>query len=425
MRAALARHDGLIRGAIVEHHGHVVKTMGDAFHAAFVRAHDALAAALDAQRRLQAEPWGEVGPLRVRMALHTGEAEERDGDYYGPALNRVARILSAGHGGQVLLSQATHELIRDALSEKTALIDLGEHRLKDLIRPERIFQITDSGRATDFPPLRTLDRYLNNLPIQPTPLIGRDRDARAVHDLLARTDVRLVTLTGPGGTGKTSLGLQVAAELTDQFPDGVYFVALAPIANPELVPATVAQALEIRDVGGRPILDSLKDFLRSRRPLLLLDNFEQILSAASVVSDLLAASSGLKVLVTSRAPLALRGEHEYPVPPLALPDRHRPPAAEMLSQYAAVGLFVERAVAVKPDFAVTNENAPAVAEICHRLDGLPPRHRVGRRSRSSSHPAGDAHPPGPPSPLADRRRQRPPPPPADVARRHHLEPRPA
>ena len=371
MRVALARHDALVRAAIVEHHGHVVKTMGDAFHAAFARAHDALAAALDAQRRLAAEPWGEVGPLRVRMALHTGASEERDGDYFGPTLNRAARLLGAGHGGQVLLSQATYELVRDAPPEGAALVDLGEHRLKDLARPERVFQLGGPGLAGDFPPLRSLDGHPNNLPIQATPLIGRERAIRAVADLLARDDVRLVTLTGPGGIGKTRVGLQVAAELVGAYDDGVYLVELAPISDPGLVAPRIAQVLGLTDTPGRPLVDVLVERLRGRRVLLVLDNFEQVLAAATVVDDLIRRCPTVTILVTSRAPLQLRGEHEFPVPPLALPDAGRPVGPDALSHYEAVALFIERATAIRPDFAVTNANAPAVAEVCARLDGLP------------------------------------------------------
>ena len=378
MRAALARHDALVRAAIVEHRGHVVKTMGDAFHAAFSRAPDAVAAALDAQRRLQAEPWGEVGPLRVRMALHTGVAEERDGDYYGPPLNRAARLLSAGHGGQVLLSQATRELVRDGLSEGAALIDLGEHRLKDLARPERVFQVVSPGLAADFPQLRALDSSPNNLPIQLTPLIGRERAVRAVMALLTGGDpspspgqARLVTLTGPGGIGKTRLGLQVAAELVGAYDDGVVVVELAPISDASLVAPRIAQALGMADTSGRPPVDILVERLRDRRLLLVLDNFEQVLPATSVVDDLLRSCPALSIMVTSRAPLQLRSEHEYPVPPLVLPEVGRPLSPEALSQYEAVALFIDRSAAIRPDFAVTNANAPAVAGICARLDGLP------------------------------------------------------
>jgi predicted ATPase/class 3 adenylate cyclase len=379
MRASLARHDALVRAAIDDHHGHVVKTMGDAFLAVFVRAPDAVVAALDAQRRLQAEPWGEIGPIRVRMAVHTGAAEERDGDYYGPPLNRAARLVSAGHGGQILLSQSTYELVRDTPPDGVTFVDLGEHRLKDLIRPERVFQLVGAGLPTGFPPLRTLDARPNNLPLQTTALLGREREVADARDRLLQPEVRLLTLTGPGGTGKTRLSLQVAAELIDHpsagseqgFADGVFFVPLAPISDPALVPATIAQVLEIREIGRRPVLDTLNEYLRDRQMLLVLDNFEQLLSAATVVGELLAASRGLKILVTSRAPLELRGEHELPVPPLALPDPTRLPSIEALSQYAAVALFIERATSIRPGFSVTNENAPALAEICVRLDGLP------------------------------------------------------
>ncbi|MCC6174424.1 MAG: adenylate/guanylate cyclase domain-containing protein [Chloroflexi bacterium] len=371
MRVALARHDALVREVIQAHGGYVVKTMGDAFHAAFPRAPDAVTAAMEAQRRLQAEPWGAIGPIRVRMALHTGAAEERDGDYYGPTLNRAARILSAGHGGQVLLSQATHELVRDVLPKGTTLADLGEHRLKDLIRPERVFQLSSTGLGSDFPPLRTLDRHPNNLPIQTTPLIGREQAVAAVTTLLMHADVRLVTLTGPGGIGKTRLALQVAAELASDFGDGVFFVELAPISDSGLVASRVAQTLGLADASGRPLLDVLVDRLRDRRVLLLLDNFEQVLDAASVVDDLLWRCPMLSALVTSRAPLQLRSEHEYPVPPLVLPAAGQPITPAALSQYEAVALFIDRATAIRPDFGVTNANAPAVAAICARLDGLP------------------------------------------------------
>jgi predicted ATPase/class 3 adenylate cyclase len=371
MRVALARHDAILRSAIQQHGGYVVKTMGDAFHAAFARAPDAVAAALDAQRRLPAEPWGKIGPPRVRMGLHTGVAEERDGDYYGRTLNRAARLMSAGHGGQILLSQATYELVRDTLPDEATLADLGEHRLKDLIRPERVFQVGTPDLAADFPPLRTLDRSPNNLPTQLTPLIGREQAVQAVVALLTSADIRLVTLTGPGGIGKTRLGLQVAAELTGDYADGVYVVELAPISDPGLVAGRITQTLGLVDTSGRPLLDLLVERLRDRRMLLVLDNFEQVLDGAPVVDDLLRCCPTLSVLVTSRAPLQLRGEHEYPVPPLVLPEAGRPVTPEVLSQYEAVALFIERATAIRPDFAVTNANAPAVAAICARLDGLP------------------------------------------------------
>ena len=370
MGVALARHDALVRVAIHGHGGHVVKTMGDAFHAVFARAPDAVAAALDAQRRLQAEPWGEIGPIRVRMAVHTGAAEERDGDYYGPPLNRAARLMSAGHGGQVLLSQSTYELVRGTPPDGVTFVDLGEHRLKDLIHPERVFQLAGTGLPSNLPPLRSLNARSHNLPVQPTRLLGREQEVTEVRGLI-QNGARLVTLTGPGGTGKTRLSLQVGAELVDQFDDGVFLVELAPLTDPSLVPSTIAQVLGVQDVSGRPVLDGLKEYLRSRSLLLVLDNFEQIVVAGPVVGDLLAASPGLSVLVTSREPLRIRGEREFAIPPLALPDAGESVPLEALSQYGAVALFLERAVAIRADFALTAENAAAVREICARLDGLP------------------------------------------------------
>ena len=372
MQAALARHDAIMRDAIEAHGGHVFKTVGDAFYAVFTSSPDALKAALAAQHALQAEAWGEAAsPLRVRVALHTGTVQQRDGDYFGPPLNRVARLLSAGHGGQVLLSAAMQELVRDQLLPSTELRSLGEHRLKDLIRPEHIFQVVAPGLSADFPPLKTLDNRPNNLPLQPTPFIGRERELEAVRRRLHDPEVRLLTLTGPGGTGKTRLALQAAADLLDAFPDGVWFVNLAPITDPALVASTIATTLGVADVAGRPLLDGLKHFLRDRHLLLVVDNFEQVMPAAPLLAELVGAAPELKVLVTSRMLLRLYGEHDVAVPPLALPDLKHLPPLERLSQYEAVRLFIERAQAVKPDFTITNENAPAVAELCTRLDGLP------------------------------------------------------
>jgi predicted ATPase/class 3 adenylate cyclase len=371
MQAALVRHDEILRRAIEGDGGYVFKTVGDAFCSAFSTAPDALEAALEAQRGLLSSEWEHTGPLRVRMALHIGAAEERDGDYFGPPVNRVARLLSAAHGGQVLLSLPTQELVRDQLPAETTLRDLGEHRLKDLFRPERVFQVVSPDLPSEFAPLRTLDTYRNNLPLQPTPLIGREKEVGEVCDLLRGNETRLLTLTGPGGTGKTRVALQTAADLLDDFPDGIYFVPLATLTEAELFSSAVAETLGVREVGEQPLGETLKDYLHERRLLLLLDNFEQVLRAAPTVTELLGAAPGLKVLATSRAPLGLYGEHEFPVPPLTLPDLKSPPPLERLTQYEAVGLFVERARAVKPDFKVTNESAPAVAEICVRLDGLP------------------------------------------------------
>jgi predicted ATPase/class 3 adenylate cyclase len=371
MRVALARHDELLRWALEEHGGYVFKTVGDSFCAAFPTGPDALECALETQRRLLSAEWEQTGPLRVRIALLTGAAEERDGDYFGPPLSRVARLLSAAHGGQVLLSLATQELVRDQLPGGTNLRDLGEHRLKDLFRPERVFQLLAPELPVEFPPLRTLDTYRNNLPLQPTALVGREKEVSEVCDLMRGHEIRLLTLSGPGGTGKTRLALQVAADLLDDFPDGTFFVPLATLTEAELFLSAVAETLGVRETGDQTLYESLKDYLRERRLLLVLDNFEQVIGAAPAVTELLVVAPGLKVLATSRAPLGLYGEHEFPVPPLTLPDLKSPPPLERLTQYEAVRLFVDRARAVKPDFSITNESAPAVAEICVRLDGLP------------------------------------------------------
>jgi predicted ATPase/Tfp pilus assembly protein PilF len=371
MQAALARHEELLRLALEERGGYVFKTVGDAFCCAFLTAPDALEAALEAQRLVLKERWAESTPLRVRMALHMGAAEERDRDYFGPPLNRVARLLSAAHGGQVLLSAATNEMVRDQLPAGMNLAELGEHRLKDLFRPERVFQVVSPDLPSEFPPLRTLEAYRNNLPLQPTPLVGREKEVSEVCDLLVSEETRLLTLTGPGGIGKTRVALQAAADLLDDFPDGTFFVPLATLTEAELLLPAVAETLGVKETAEQPLDERLKDYLGERRMLLVLDNFEQVLEAAPTISELLVVAPGLKVLATSRAPLGLYAEHEFPVPPLALPDLERPPPLESLTQYEAVGLFVERAWAVKPDFKVTNESAPAVAEICVRLDGLP------------------------------------------------------
>jgi predicted ATPase/class 3 adenylate cyclase len=371
MQSALARHDEVLRAAIEGHAGHVFKTVGDAFCAAFPTATDALGAALEGQEILLAEEWDEGCVIRVRMALHTGAVEERGGDYFGPPVNRVARLLSAGHGGQTLLSHAARTLAGDQLPHDAELRDMGERRLKDLFRPERIFQLLAPDLPSSFPPLKTLDARVNNLPLQPTPLVGRERQLGEVAALVRREEMRLLTLVGPGGTGKTRLGLQVAAELLDEFEYGVFFVALASVADPGLVTSTIAGSLGVVETPEQPLVESLKDYLRAREILLLLDNFEQVVDEAPVVGELLSACPKLKVLVTSRIALKVYGEREYAVPPLALPDPTHLPPVERLTQYEAVRLFIERAQAAKAGFELTSENARAIAEICVRLDGLP------------------------------------------------------
>jgi predicted ATPase/class 3 adenylate cyclase len=371
MPSALARHDALLRRSVEAHGGVVFKSTGDGLHAAFARAPGALAAALAAQRALHAEPWGPAGPLRVRMAIHTGVAEQRDGDYFGRPLNRAARLLAAGHGGQVLISGVTEELVREELPSEVGMRSLGAHRLKDLTYPEHIFQLIAADLPDTFPALRTLSAHQTNLPLQPTPLIGRDREVAEVRDRLRQADLRLLTLTGPGGIGKTRLALQVAADMLDDFADGVFFVNLAPIADVHLVACSIAQVLGVCEAGGQPMLARLQGELRAKQLLLVLDNFEQIAPAAPLIAELVAACAHVKVLVTSRQVLHLRGEKEFPVSPLALPDLAQVSSAAALSQYAAVALFIQRAQDLKPDFLITDETAAAIAAICRRLDGLP------------------------------------------------------
>jgi len=371
MHIALARHDTLLRQAIERHAGHVFKTVGDSFSAAFRTPAAALAAARAAQHALQLEQWSTSAPLRVRMALHTGMVELHDGDYFGPPLNRLARLLALGHGSQILLSRTVRELVHDQLPPEMHLRDLGVHRLEDLAQREHIFQLIAPGVLSDFPPLRTLGTRLSGLPAQPTPFIGREKERMLARVLLRRADVRLLTLCGPGGTGKTRLALQVAAELLDDFPDGVVFVALASISDPALVMPTIAKALGVLEAGDQPLLARLIDTLRDQRLLLVLDNFEQVLPAAEELAALLAATHGLKLIVTSRAALHLSWEREFAVPPLAVPDRALLPSLDQMTQYDAVMLFVARAQAVRADFALSEENVALVAEICRRLDGLP------------------------------------------------------
>ena len=371
--AALDRHYVLLQTAVEAHGGVVFETGGDAVFAAFTRAQDGLAAALEAQRLVKGEEWGELGTdgLRVRMALHTGDVVRRDGRYFGAVLYRCARILSAGYGGQVLVSGAMADLVRDSLPVGASLRDLGEHRLKDWSdRPEHLFQLYHADLTADFPPLRTPGVIPNNLPVPVTSFIGREGKLARVLEILESK--RLLTLTGPGGSGKTRLAVQAASAMMNHYPDGVWFVDLAALAQPELVPNSVATAVGVREEPGRPILATLVGSLSTRRVLLVLDNCEHLLEAcARLTETLLQACPSLVIMTTSREVLNVSGETTWRVPPLDVADPAHLPPPEQLTQYEAVRLFIDRASAVVPGFSVTNANAPAVAQICWRLDGIP------------------------------------------------------
>jgi len=367
----LERHHALLRQAFSARDGVEVMTEGDAFFVVFSSPLSAVEGAAQAQRLLAAEAWPSGVEVRVRMGMHTGEAVLGGDNYVGLDVHRAARISAAGHGGQVLLSETTKALVERGLSTGIGLRDLGQHRLKDLPTPEHIYQLELDGLPADFPTIRSLDARPNNLPMPVTTFVGRERQIEEVKTRLAAS--RLLTLTGPGGTGKTRLSIRVAEELLDDYRDGCWFVPLDTLRDPDLVAPTTATALGVRLAGDKPVIEALSTWLAERQLLLILDNFEQVTGAAPHIGQLLAAAPGLKVLATSRVPLHLYGESEYAVPPLATVEELRAAAGspEKLSQYEAVRLFIERAVAARSDFAVTNANAPAVAEICARLDGLP------------------------------------------------------
>lgn len=371
MRLALDRHAAILHAAIAAHAGRVFKTVGESFYGVFTSALEAVLAALAAQYELRAVQWDARHGLSVRMSLHTGDSVARGGDYYGPTLNRVDRLLKAAHGGQVILSQATRELVHACLPDGISLLDLGEHHLKGMLQPEHVFQLCAPDLPAEFPPLQTLGPRRINLPAQATSFVGRKGELAMVSDLLRRAPVRLVTLTGPGGVGKTRLALQVAAELAGDFEDGVCLVSLSSVTDPARVMPAVAQSLGIQESAQQTLVQAVQDYLRDRDVLLVLDNLEHVLLAAPSVSDLLAAAPRLKVLATSRELLKLYGECEYAVPPLTLPDMKHLPRVERLMEMSSVALFVARAQAADPRFGLTDENASAVAQICAKLDGLP------------------------------------------------------
>jgi predicted ATPase/class 3 adenylate cyclase len=362
-------HAAMLRRAIAEGDGIEIGTEGDSFFVAFRSPVAAVRAAVAAQRDLAAHDWPPGGRVRVRMGIHTGEGVPTGNDYVGIDVHRASRIADAGHGGQVIVSDATRALVEHALPEGTTLRDLGEHRLKDILHPEHLHDLVVEGLPADFPLLRTLDARPNNLPVQLTSFVGREGEIAEIGRLLART--RLLTLTGAGGTGKTRLALEVAAEMLPEFSDGAFFVDLSSLTDPALVPSVVARTVGVAEEAGRPILQGVKDHLRDKDLLMVLDNFEQVAEAGPVVEEVLTAAAKLKVLVTSRIALSLRGEQEFEVPPLEPPDLERLPDLLTLGRFDAVRLFNERALAVSPQFRITEQNAPAVAQITARLDGLP------------------------------------------------------
>ena len=380
MAQALEAHDRVLAAAVGQAGGIVVKTTGDGLLAVFDSVEPAISAALEGQRALAAHDWGATGPLRVRMAVHTGAAQRRDDDYFGPVLNRVARLLAIGHGGQILVSGASRTLLEDARPDAYELVDRGEHRLRDLDRPERVFEVRAVGLERDFPALRSLEAHLTNLPIQLTSFVGRDRELAEIGRLIA--DHRVVTMTGVGGTGKTRLMLQAAAELLDHYRDGVWLVELAPLVDPALVAREVGRAIGVREAPGQPAVEALVDFLRFKQLLVALDNCEHVIGAAAdLVEAIVTRCPGVLILATSREPLALAGEAVLPIPSLELPDaspeladgaRHAADLRlEKISASEAVRLFVDRAAASLPGFTVNASNAAAIVEICRRLDGIP------------------------------------------------------
>jgi predicted ATPase/class 3 adenylate cyclase len=365
----LARHHQLIRAAIESCGGSEVKTEGDAFFVVFRSAGDGVAAAVMAQRALAEEAWPVGVVVRVRMGIHTGEVSLAGGEYVGLDVHRAARIASAANGGQVLISESTRDIVTAVLPAGVTLADKGEHRLKDLDRPEHLYQLVVAGLAADFPPIRSVSARFEVMPAQLSSFVGRGAEVARIAQLLDGT--RLLTLTGPGGTGKTRLSVQAARSSAEAFPDGVAFVALAPISDPKLVTATIRQALSLKEELGQDSVQTIADRIRASRMLLILDNFEQVLGAAPSVAGLLEQTQEPKILVTSRAPLHLVGEQEFPVPPMHLPNAGDADNLEVLTHSDAVALFMQRAATVRPDFRLTAANAMAIVEICARLDGLP------------------------------------------------------
>ncbi len=370
MQEAVRLHDALQSAAIGQHGGRVFKTIGDAFCSAFARPEDAVLAALAVQRELASEKFSAVGGIRVRMALHTGTADERNRDYFGPAVNRVARLMSIGHGGQVLLSDVTHGLVQSDLPAGTTFSDLGSHRLKDLALAEHVWQLNGADLPAQFPPLKSLDTQPNNLPIEKTTFVGRQRDIELAKELIGRH--HLVTLFGPGGVGKTRLALHVGAKSLERYPDGVWFADFASISDPELVASIIAKVLGMTQTQGQRLDASLPLWLKGKNLLLILDNCEHVLEpVASIADSILAAAPDVRMLTTSRQALSIAGEEVLKLSSLDVPHEtaHLSPVAIM--EFGAAALFVDRARSVDKSFALTDDTAPIVGEICRRLDGIP------------------------------------------------------
>ena len=370
MRAALAGHDALARTIVDAHRGLVVKTTGDGVHAVFDDPLDAVKAVVELQQALgDAAATGALA-LAVRCGVHAGVVERRDNDYFGTAVNRAARLMAAAHGGQVLLSQAVASLVEGRLPPEVSLRDMGAVRLRDLASPEYVYQLVHPRLRQDFPALRSLEATPNNLPQEVTSFVGRERELAEVKELLAKT--RLVTLLGVGGLGKTRLSLHAALDVLDEYPDGVWFIELAPVSDPQLVPQAAALVLGVKEDPGRPVIEALVRFVKDRRLLLILDNCEHLLPAcAGFALKILQSSLQARILASSREPLHVPGETTYHVAPLAVPDVHDVNTPESLARFESVRLFADRAAAAVPTFAVTAQNATAVGEICARLDGIP------------------------------------------------------
>lgn len=370
MSAAVEQHDAILEQAIQAHDGYVFKRMGDAFCAAFRTAPEAVAAAYEAQRALTKEDFSAVGDLKVRMAVHVGNADERGGDYFGPTVNRVSRLLSIGYGGQILISAATADLAQGELPPHLSLRDLGAHRLKDLAQPEQVYQLIAPELQQKFFPLRSLDTLPNNLPLQLTHLLGRENDLAEIAQLLEKT--RLLTLVGAGGIGKTRLALQAGADALDRYPDGVWVADFGTITDADVIAEVVAQIFAVTPQSGRSVAEAIAGALRSKTALLILDNCEHLVDAAAALAEtLLRGCSHLKILTTSREPLDIVGEIVHRVPSLALPEDSSTLTCAEAMNYGAIALFEERAAAANTRFALTDANARIVADICRRLDGIP------------------------------------------------------